>query len=645
MKTSKSPTDAPTGIYASPILTEFPKLTQRAEIFVRDRLVGTIAITIVGSLLLTGMSSINIWTVYQGLQSKISRQFKLQKSSSEIKHLDELLTMSARMAASTGDIQWQKRYQEFAPKLDREIAITLKNVTPDILNEANKTKDAHTRIVQIETQAFNLVRQGKSPMALSLLLGNEYNAQKQIYTEGNERVWTALDLLIQQELKSYQQQLFISIAFAAIALPILLGSWGLLLSAVRDYIRDRQASQTALQTSQANLLDLNEHLRSEVEIRKQQEESIRQESEQLQQDISKLLDIVSAIEEGDLTVQAPVNSRSTGLIGDTLNRLVEELGTTLSQVKHTAQRVSANSERQKKMAEIVAVETTKQAQSITQVISLTATVRQSAQNAANQLAATNESLLMVQAAISTGEITVESLDREIDVLRTGSDRIVQQMKTLGEFVGLADRFVQDQGEIATQTQVLALNASLVASRAVEQRDPQQFAIVAREFESIASQVSQLAEQTNDGLTGLEQQSHQIQKVVSDVDVQVQRLGGLVDALIQGVKETREVFSTVQSVAVATVDSAEMVATTSEEIVCAVDATVTAVDEIAQIAHKIAQQSQAAQSVADRVNNFSVELLQKIEVFQLPVATQSEPTAASPEIVNPAVNRLVALELN
>jgi hypothetical protein len=42
----------------------------------------------------------------------------LQQLSDEIIYLDEVLTMSARMAASTGNLEWENRYRTFEPKLD-----------------------------------------------------------------------------------------------------------------------------------------------------------------------------------------------------------------------------------------------------------------------------------------------------------------------------------------------------------------------------------------------------------------------------------------------------------------------------------------------------------------------------------------------
>jgi methyl-accepting chemotaxis protein PixJ len=236
---------------------------------------------------------------------------------------------------------------------------------------------------------------------------------------------------------------------------------------------------------------------------------------------------------------------------------------------------------------------------------------------------TNKSLVTLQSSVTEGQGTITSLDREIDVLQSGSDRIVQEIKTLGEFVGLADRFVQDQGEIVIQTQILALNASLVAARAAEQRDPKQFAGVAREFELIATQVSQLAQQTSEGLASLEQRSSQIHQVVSSVDIDVQKLGGLVNAFTQGVKQASEVFATVQAVTAQVVESGNMVSTASQRIVTAADSTTIAIESISTLSQEISHQSQDAQNLGDQLNILSTNLLENIQIFKLPSAPVPE----------------------
>ncbi|NET38256.1 MAG: HAMP domain-containing protein [Cyanothece sp. SIO1E1] len=349
------------------------------------------------------------------------------------------------------------------------------------------------------------------------------------------------------------------------------------------------------------------------------------ESEYLQDEVGHLLDIVSEVEEGDLTTQAQVSNRSTGLVADTLNRLVERLSQVMSHVLAAARQVSQEANQQKQLATIVATNADKQSQSVIQVLGLTEQVEQTAQNSAEQVNATSTSLRAVRTSVDIGEDAILQLSQGIGVLQDGTNRIIQQMKTLGEFVSLADQFVQDQSQIATLTQTLALNASLVAARASEQRNPSQFIVVAREFDSIADQVSKLAQQTNESLTTLEQRSTQIHSVVSTIDSDVQSLGGLVQEFTQGVEASNQAFSNVQAVTDQAVTASETVVQSSRAIAEAAQAAAPLARSIAQFATKTAELTQNSQMQSEQIDSLSHQLLQTIEFFQLPETAISEMT--------------------
>lgn len=606
-----SPSDQAFSIqYSSPL--------HHAKQFVRKNLVATLSISVVTSLLVAAGCGVSIWNSSRNLEQIAERELKLQKHTGEITYFDEVLTMSARMAASTGDLAWLQRYENHVPLLDQALAQTFDNVSEDIRADASKTDAANKRLIELEEQAFGLIKANKAEDAQKLLAGEEYELLKAQYAEGNRQVTKRIEIFINKQLETSQNQLKNSIGFAGlVAFPILLAGWILILVAVRDYVREKQDTQDKINQSQLDQLVLNSQLQEEIDSRKRQEEEARQDNDQLQGDIIELLDVVANVEEGDFTTQATVNDRATGLIADTLNRLIEELGSILKQVSATSRQVSASSTRQKDISEIVARNTDQQSQEVMQVLGLINDVRSFATNAAQQLATTKQSLVTLNTAVAQGQVEIGSLGEDIDVLQQGSDRIVQQMKTLGEFVGLTDQFVQDQGDIAEQTQMLALNAALVAARASEQSDPKKFAQVAQEFEAIANQVSQLAQQTNDGLGSLEQRSAQIHRVVADVDADVQRLGGVVDDFTQGVRHTQSVFQEVQDVTGQAVESGEAVAKTSEDIVQTSEQTAMTMEAIAQLSTQIASQSDDAQQLADTMNQLSADLLGKVKVFTLP----------------------------
>jgi methyl-accepting chemotaxis protein PixJ len=347
------------------------------------------------------------------------------------------------------------------------------------------------------------------------------------------------------------------------------------------------------------------------------------DNETLQTEVEHLLDVVSSLEEGNFRINARVSDRATGLVADTLNRLIEELVNVLGQVLGTAQKVSIGSKYLEKMANTVATNAERQAESVSQVLNLTEQVEDATLHSAQQIHATNQSLETVQVTVERGKVAIATMTKGIEVLQQNTDRIVRQMKNLGDFVQLAEQFVHEQSQIASQTQILALNASLVANRASEQQDSGQLRLVAREFESISAQVSMLAKQTNDRLVILEQRSKQMHSVVSVIDEDVQNLSGLAIGFTRGVEQSSEVFNNVEIVTQEAVRAGETVAGSSQKILDAARATAEAMRNIAALARQTAQLTQNTKERSEAMGQLSARLLKRIEFFQLPATELSQ----------------------
>ncbi|MDX2254877.1 MAG: hypothetical protein NW214_05125 [Pseudanabaenaceae cyanobacterium bins.39] len=369
----------------------------------------------------------------------------------------------------------------------------------------------------------------------------------------------------------------------------------------------------------ANEMRLRNELASTLENDISQSQQNSEETQLLEAEVGDLLDVVSSMEEGDLTIEAQVNDRATGLVADTLNRLREKLVEIISSVLGTAQQVAQGASDLEELAKTVVLNTAEQAQSVVQGQALTEQVAAIAQRSAEQVNIANLSLQEVRDTVADGQVSINMLTESISVLQTGSAQIVQRMKTLGEFVGLAEQFVQDQGQIAYSTQILAQNATLVAARASEQKDPKQFASVAREFGAIAGQVDDLATRTNDGLTILQQRTSQIQTVVTAIDAEVQNLSGLVAGFTEGVEASQAAFGSIQSATEEVVQIGQTITASSTEIAEAAESTATYISEIAQLAERTADLTRSARQQAEAMGNQAQQLLQGIQFFRLPEA--------------------------
>lgn len=95
------------------------------------------------------------WQAYYNFNSITKHEFKLQTLSDEITYLDEVLTMSARMNAATGNYSWEERYRQFEPKLDIAIKESIKLAPQAYKNEdAKKIDVANQRLVTMEYESF-----------------------------------------------------------------------------------------------------------------------------------------------------------------------------------------------------------------------------------------------------------------------------------------------------------------------------------------------------------------------------------------------------------------------------------------------------------------------------------------------------------
>ncbi|NOR66653.1 MAG: hypothetical protein GQ528_04780, partial [Woeseiaceae bacterium] len=109
------------------------------------------------------------------IETQIEKLIRLEGSTA---YHDEVLAMSAKMAAATQKLKWASRHKEFGPRgwcFPEDDAANARSILM-VFGE--------NKLDTMENEALDLVRQGEYDDAEALLQSPEYEEQRQAYNEG-----------------------------------------------------------------------------------------------------------------------------------------------------------------------------------------------------------------------------------------------------------------------------------------------------------------------------------------------------------------------------------------------------------------------------------------------------------------------------
>jgi len=218
-------------------------------------------------LLLTLSAGWALLTVRDALHLQ-GTKFEVQDLAGRITHLDEVLTMSARMYAATGDVSWRDRYEAHELILDRVIGEFVA-LSPTVLEVemGGDTHEANVALVALEHRAFEYVQSGQRAPAIALLSGAEYEALKERYAAGMDRAQRRLWSIVEAESAGLLKRLRILVAASVVA-AMLLAIAGYRVRAARaawraELARSRvEAAEQASQAKSAFLANVSHELRT-----------------------------------------------------------------------------------------------------------------------------------------------------------------------------------------------------------------------------------------------------------------------------------------------------------------------------------------------------------------------------------------------
>jgi diguanylate cyclase (GGDEF)-like protein len=127
--------------------------------------------------------------------------------SSDILLEDERLTMSAYMAAATGDPIWIKRYDEQLPVMDAAIAAAIAIATPETAKQFDSdTRVSNDKLVALEKSAFTRIQVGDLNSAQAILNSASYQKHKAILAKGSAEFSEKIQASVNERLKENQRR-------------------------------------------------------------------------------------------------------------------------------------------------------------------------------------------------------------------------------------------------------------------------------------------------------------------------------------------------------------------------------------------------------------------------------------------------------
>jgi len=254
-------------------------------------------------------------------------------------------------------------------------------------------------------------------------------------------------------------------------------------------------------------------LRQTVEHQRLAVETQRKENDRNQQAILRLLDELSSLADGDLTVQATVTEDITGAIADSINYAVDALRGLVTTINQSAIQLDSATRQTQALSGHLAKASGAQSKQIASATESAGGMAASAEEVSgNAERAADVARHSVEVAHKGGDAVRRTIDG-MNTIRETIQETSKRIKRLGESSQEIGNIVELINDIAEQTNILALNASIQASMAGE---------AGRGFAVVADEVQRLAERAANATKQIEVLVRTIQTDTNEAVVSMER---------------------------------------------------------------------------------------------------------------------------
>ncbi len=344
------------------------------------------------------------------------------------------------------------------------------------------------------------------------------------------------------------------------------------------------------------------------------------ENERNQEAIMRLLDELSSLADGDLTVQATVTEDITGAIADSINYAIEALRELVTTINDSAIQLDSAAKQTQGAAAHMAKASSAQSRQISSASESMADMAASIEEVSgNSERCSDVARHSVDVAHKGGDAVRRTIDG-MNAIRETIQETSKRIKRLGESSQEIGNIVELINDIAEQTNILALNASIQASMAGE---------AGRGFAVVADEVQRLAERAANATKQIEVLVRTIQTDTNEAVVSMERsttdvVGGALLAENAGAalgeieQVSNQIASLVQNISASARQQAAVSGNISKNM-----------QVVREISSQTAEGSTATSTSIAKLAALSAQLRKSVSGFRLPDYGDSKSAGAAP----------------
>jgi twitching motility protein PilJ len=286
------------------------------------------------------------------------------------------------------------------------------------------------------------------------------------------------------------------------------------------------------------------------DTRRRANESERQNREN-QAAIQRLLDEITNLANGDLTVRAEVTEHMTGAIADSINYTIDELRRLVMGITNASQQVTSATQEAENVTGTLLQAAHKQASEIELAGQSAQQMAQSMTDVSKKADDSSKVAASSLQAAQKGAQAVQNAIRGMNEIRVQIQETSKRIKRLGESSQEIGEIVQLISDITEQTNVLALNAAIQAASAGE---------AGRGFTVVAEEVQRLAERSAEATKHIATIVKSIQR---DTQEAVEAMERSTQGVVQGTKTADQAEQALREIGTVSAELAELIESISQ----------------------------------------------------------------------------------